>query len=103
MAHHRPRGTRSGQGFRPARVAAEAARRPLFHPVLNEDYAVRVIREWNPPREGEGHVTLFRVESSLPSRYPVRQAGGRTILELWASVAESAEFNAHVHGTIEPV
>lgn len=76
---------------------------PIFYPVLNEDYAVRIAREWNLPRDGEGHVTRFRVESSFLSRYPVRQAGGRTILELWVPAEELAEFNAHIHGTIETV
>jgi hypothetical protein len=76
---------------------------PIFYPVLNEDYAVRIAREWNLPRDGEGHVTRFRVEADFASRYPVRQAGGRTILELWVPAGELAAFNAHLVGPIELV
>lgn len=42
---------------------------PIFYPVLNEDYAVRIAREWNPPRDGEWHLTRFRVRTS-PSSTP---------------------------------
>ncbi len=76
---------------------------PIFYPVLNEDYAVRIAREWNLPRDGEGHVTRFHVDSAFVSRYPVRQAGGRTILELWVPAEELPEFNAHLRGPIESV
>jgi hypothetical protein len=73
---------------------------PIFYPVLNEDYAVRIAREWNLPRDGEGHVTRFRVDAHFAGRYPVRQVGGRTILELWVPAEELAEFNAHLCGPI---
>ena len=76
---------------------------PIFYPVLNEDYATRIAREWNLPRDGEGHVTRFRVDAGFASLYPVRQVGGRTILELWVPAGELAEFNAHIHGEIELV
>ncbi|PDP85387.1 ADP-ribosylation/crystallin J1 [Glycomyces fuscus] len=76
---------------------------PIFHPVPNEDYAVRIAREWNLPREGEGHVTRFRVDAAFASRYPVRQAGGRTILELWVPAEELAGFNDRLVGPIELV
>ncbi len=37
------------------------------------------------------------------SRYPVRQAGGETILELWVPAEELDAFNAHIVGRIEVV
>ncbi|MEV8611864.1 hypothetical protein AB0383_28705 [Amycolatopsis sp. NPDC051373] len=37
------------------------------------------------------------------SRYPVRQAGGETILELWVPAEELEEFNRHIIGEIEVV
>lgn len=76
---------------------------PIFYPVLNEDYATRIAREWNLPRDGEGHVTRFRVDAAFASRYPVQQVGGRTILELWVPAEELAEFNTRIHGGIELV
>ncbi|GII97460.1 hypothetical protein Ssi02_76910 [Sinosporangium siamense] len=56
---------------------------PIFYPVLNEDYAVKIARDWNVPHSGAGYVTRFEVRTEFLERYPVRQAGGRTILELW--------------------
>jgi hypothetical protein len=76
---------------------------PLFYPVLNEAYAVRIAREWNVPASGSGFVTRFEVETEFAKRYPVQQAGGREILELWVPAEELAEFNAHIVGRIELV
>lgn len=74
---------------------------PIFYPVLNEEYAVRIARDWNVPQDGVGYVTRFEVETDFLARYPVQQAGGRTILELWVPAEELPEFNAHIVGTIE--
>ncbi len=76
---------------------------PIFYPVLNEDYAVRIARDWNVPASGVGYVTRFEADSAFLARYPVRQAGGRTILELWVPAEELAEFNRHIVGLIEVV
>ncbi|MEU8773739.1 hypothetical protein [Streptomyces sp. NPDC048606] len=76
---------------------------PIFYPVLNEDYAIRIARDWNVPRSGVGHVTRFEVDSAFLSRYPVQQVGGRTILELWVPAEELDAFNAHIVGEIELV
>ncbi|GHA09665.1 hypothetical protein GCM10010372_06630 [Streptomyces tauricus] len=76
---------------------------PIFYPVLNEDYAVRIARDWNVKHDGAGFVTRFDVDSDFVRRYPVRQAGGRTILELWVPAEELDEFNAHIVGGIQVV
>ncbi|MGC4762412.1 hypothetical protein ACLQ20_06090 [Micromonospora sp. DT46] len=76
---------------------------PIFYPVLNEDYAVMIARDWNVPASAVGYVTRFHVETDFLSRYPVRQAGGDTILELWVPAEELDEFNAHIVGLIEVV
>ncbi|MFI8100613.1 ADP-ribosylation/crystallin J1 [Streptomyces sp. NPDC086023] len=76
---------------------------PIFYPVLNEDYAVRIARDWNVPHSGAGFVTRFEVDTEFLARYPVRQAGGRTILELWVPAEELDEFNAHIVGRIQVV
>ncbi|MFE0026530.1 hypothetical protein [Amycolatopsis sp. NPDC059021] len=75
----------------------------IFYPVLNEDYAVKIARDWNVPHSGVGYVTRFEVETAFVERYPVQQAGGRTILELWVPAGELAEFNTHIVGLIEVV
>ena len=76
---------------------------PIFYPVLSEDYAIRIARDWNVPASGVGHVTRFEVDSDFLARYPVQQAGGRTILELWVPAEELAEFNRHIVGPITVV
>src|SRR5688572_23752123 len=76
---------------------------PIFYPVLNENYATRIARDWNVPASGSGYVTRFEVDTAFLARYPVRQAGGATILELWVPAAELDEFNAHIVGLIEVV
>ncbi|MBC3841329.1 hypothetical protein GXW82_16585 [Streptacidiphilus sp. 4-A2] len=76
---------------------------PIFYPVLNEDYAIRIARDWNVPASGAGYVTRFEVDSDYLARYPVRQAGGETILELWVPAEELEEFNQHIVGPIEVV
>ncbi|WP_030455974.1 hypothetical protein [Herbidospora cretacea] len=76
---------------------------PIFYPVLNEDYAVKIARDWNVPASGAGYVTRFEVDAAFAERYPVRQAGGQTILELWVPAEELDEFNRHIVGLIEVV
>jgi hypothetical protein len=76
---------------------------PIFYPVLNEDYAIRIARDWNVKHDGAGFVTRFEVDTAFLARYPVRQAGGETILELWVPAEELDEFNAHIVGPIEVV
>ncbi|MFF0214649.1 hypothetical protein [Streptomyces vinaceus] len=76
---------------------------PIFYPVLNEDYAIRIARDWNVKHSGVGFVTRFEVDTAFLARYPVRQVGGETILELWVPAEELDEFNAHIVGRIEVV
>lgn len=76
---------------------------PIFYPVLNEDYAVRIARDWNVKASGAGYVTRFEVEKDFLDRYDVQQAGGQTILEYWIPAEDLVEFNGHIVGLIEVV
>jgi hypothetical protein len=76
---------------------------PIFYPVLNEEYAIMIARDWNVPASGVGYVTRFAVQEPFLARYPVRRAGGETILELWVPAEELPEFNDHIVGRIEVV
>jgi hypothetical protein len=76
---------------------------PIFYPVLNEDYAVRIARDWNVKASGVGYVTRFEVEKAHLDQYDVQQAGGQTILEYWIPAEELDEFNRHIVGLIEVV
>ena len=50
---------------------------PIFYPVLNEDYATRIARDWNVKASGVGYVTRFSVRKSFLDRYEVRQEVAR--------------------------
>ncbi|MET7833818.1 ADP-ribosylation/crystallin J1 [Micromonospora sediminicola] len=76
---------------------------PIFYPVLNEQYAVMIARDWNVPASGVGYVTRFHVQRDFAARYPVRQVGGRDILELWVPAEDLDEFNRHIVGPIEVI
>ncbi|MEO7059949.1 MAG: hypothetical protein ABI083_09535 [Lapillicoccus sp.] len=76
---------------------------PIFYPVLNEDYATRIARDWNVKASGVGYVTRFEVARAFLDRYDVRQAGGHTILEYWIPAEDLGELNRHIVGTIELV
>lgn len=71
---------------------------PIFYPVLNEQYAIMIARDWNVPASGVGYVTRFEVDRAFASRYPVRQAGGRDILELWVPAEELDESTGTLLG-----
>ncbi|MEY9854249.1 hypothetical protein ABH923_003927 [Leifsonia sp. EB41] len=74
---------------------------PIFYPVLNEDYAVRIARDWNVTASGEGHVTRFRLRQDFLDEFDVQQVGGQTILEYWIPAERLDELNDNVVGLIE--
>jgi hypothetical protein len=66
---------------------------PIFYPVLNEDYATKIARDWNVWASGVSYVTRFQVRKSFMDRYEVHQAGGRTILEYWVPAEDLDDLN----------
>ena len=76
---------------------------PIFYPVLNEEYATTIARDWNVRASGVGYVTRFAIEKPYLDRYAVQQAGGRIILEYWIPAEDLEEFNRHIVGLIEVV
>ncbi|MDH2344259.1 ADP-ribosylation/crystallin J1 [Bradyrhizobium sp. SSUT77] len=76
---------------------------PIFYPVLTEDYAIKIARDWNVPASGSGFVTRFEVKRSFIERYDVQEAGGRSHLEYWIPAEDLDAFNAAIVGLIEVV
>jgi len=76
---------------------------PIFYPVLNEEYATQIARDWNVKDSGVGYVVRFQVEKAFLDRYPVQTAGARIHQEYWIPAEELAEFNRHIVGRIELV
>jgi hypothetical protein len=76
---------------------------PIFYPVLNEDYATKIARDWNAPASGVGYVTRFQVHKWFLYNYEVHQVGGQTILEYWIPADDLPALNASIVGRIEVV
>jgi hypothetical protein len=76
---------------------------PIFYPVLSEDYAVKIARDWNVPASGSGYVTRFEVRRSFLNNYGVQTAGGSAHLEYWIPAEEMTAFNKAIVGEIEVV
>jgi hypothetical protein len=76
---------------------------PIFYPVLSEEYAIKIARDWNVPASGRGYVTRFRVAKQFLSKYEVQEAGGRAHREHWIPADDLAAFNAALVGEIEVI
>lgn len=44
---------------------------PIFYPVLNEEYATKIARDWNVRHSGSGYVTRFEVRRAFLDQYEV--------------------------------
>jgi hypothetical protein len=78
---------------------------PFFYPVLTEDYAIQIARDWNAKYNDPkcGYVTRFRVRKSFLDRYESKTVGGTIHQEYWIPAAELDEFNRNIVGEIEVI
>ena len=79
---------------------------PIFYPVLTEEYAVMIARDWNTKDPNSGHVGYvlrFRVGKNYLDRYEPHEAGGRDLMEYWIPAKELDEFNKNISGQIERI
>ena len=79
---------------------------PIFYPVLNEEYASEIARNWNTkdPQAGYGgYVTRFRVRASFIRTYAVHTAGARHHQEYWIPAEDLPAFNQSIIGHIAVV
>jgi hypothetical protein len=74
---------------------------PIFYPVLNEEYAVQISRDWNVPYYGVGYVVRFAVDTEYLAQFALQNVGDTQHNELWVPAEQLAEFNAHITGPIE--
>jgi hypothetical protein len=89
-------------GFRafPPRLPGQ----PFFYPVLNEEYATQIARDWNTKDEVsgyEGHVLKFGVRTEFLSRYVTHIVGASSHCEYWIPAEDMEELNYNIDGTIE--
>lgn len=79
---------------------------PIFYPVLTEEYATFIAREWNTKdaaNGGVGYVTRFAVDAEYLSGFDTHEVGGRDFTEYWIPAEDLDEFNAHIVGVIETI
>jgi hypothetical protein len=76
---------------------------PIFYPVLTEEYAAKIARDWNVPASGSGYVTRFKVARRFLARYDIQDAGGKAHQEYWIPAEDLADFNANIRGKIEVI
>lgn len=53
---------------------------PFFYPVMNEEYATQITKDWNVPAYGSGFVTKFEVDAAYLKKYEVQNVGRRFIM-----------------------
>jgi hypothetical protein len=78
---------------------------PIFYPVLNEEYARQIARDWNTKysESKRGYVTQFHVRADYIQRYEVMTVGGSEHQEYWIPAEELGEFNRNIIGQIEVI
>ena len=76
---------------------------PIFYPVLNEEYASQIAREWNVKASGAGYVTRFQVNNGFLERYPTQTVGAAVHRELWIPAGDLSEMNRNIVGLIEVI
>jgi hypothetical protein len=74
---------------------------PIFYPVMNEEYAIQIARDWNVPASGSGFVTKFAVKTDYVGKYDIQNVGGEIHNELWVPAEELEAFNDNIVGMIE--
>jgi hypothetical protein len=91
----------SGYSTFPPRLPGQ----PIFYPVLNEQYATQIARDWNAKNSQAqvGYVTRFAVRTSYLSQFTIQKVGGALHLEYWIPAEKLEEFNQSILGKIEVI
>ena len=74
---------------------------PIFYPVLNESYAVKIARDWNTKDLASGYVgyvTRFYVQRQFLEAYTIQMVGSSQHQEYWIPAAELEQFNQNIVG-----
>ena len=77
---------------------------PIFYPVLNQQYAEQIAKEWNTPDEFSGFcgiVTSFEVDKIYLEKFEIQNVGDKTHNELWIPSEELHFFNENIFGNIK--
>jgi hypothetical protein len=77
----------------------------IFYPVLNEEYAIQIARDWNAKDSDSksGYVTRFAVKTEYLSQFKVQKVGASFHLEYWIPAEKLAEFNENIVWLIDVI
>jgi hypothetical protein len=91
----------SGYRAFPARLPGQ----PIFYPVLNEEYATQIARDWNSKNSESkaGFVTCFAIKTEYLSQFTLQKVGGSIHLEYWIPAEKLTEFNQNFVALIEVI
>jgi hypothetical protein len=79
---------------------------PIFYPVLMEEYATQIARDWNTKDERSGfvgYVLRFSIRSEFLRQYEVHVVGSSGHQEYWIPANDLPMFNENIVGVIEEV
>lgn len=79
---------------------------PIFYPVLTEEYATQIARDWNTKDERSGfagYVLRFQVRAEFLNDYDLHVVGRAAHREYWIPAGDLAGMNANIVGEIEIV
>lgn len=78
---------------------------PIFYPVMNEDYARQIAKDWNSRinEDKQGFVTAFEVLAKHVDKYNREVVGGSTHEEIWVPAEKLNEFNDAIVGGIKVI
>src|SRR5687767_7745954 len=65
---------------------------PIFYPVVQKEYAMKIARDWNVAASGAGLVTRFVVDAEYLNQFPIEHAGGGEHSEYWIPAERLEEF-----------
>ncbi len=79
---------------------------PIFYPVLSEQYATQIARDWNPKDEASGfagYVLRFSVRTEFLTHYEIHIVGSSDHREYWIPAEDLQQLNENIVGPIEVI
>src|SRR3954469_10572690 len=79
---------------------------PIFYPVLSEEYARQIARDWNTKDERSGfvgYVLRFSVRNEFLKSYQVHTVGSFEHQEYWIPAGDLIRLNENIVGSIEVI
>jgi hypothetical protein len=79
---------------------------PIFYPVLSEEYAIQIARDWNTKDETSGfvgYVLRFSVRTEFLNNYEIHIVGSSEHREYWIPADDVQKLNENIVGAIEVI